>query len=160
MIASTFGSVLDMMCDKMSNLCGYMALIGVYPKYRFVFLFLIILDLVSHWMHMLSKIESGNKNHKTAKHPFLALYYHPNNICLNLLWGAEGLSIPVAFLYPYYITNDIIFPFSLCFSNVAIGILFILFALKQYTNVLMFVEACTYYTEKDFKSTLQSKQKK
>ena len=144
----------------MSNLCAYIALIGVYPKYRFIFVFLAILDLVSVWMHMLSTVDSGSKTHKTGKHPFLALYYHPNNICLNLLWGGEGIFFAILFLYPYYLSNDIIFPFSLCFSNIVVGILFILFTLKHYTNVLMLIEACTYYTEKDLKSALESKQKK
>jgi CDP-diacylglycerol--inositol 3-phosphatidyltransferase len=74
--SSKYGSVLDMVTDRTST-AGLCALLAVlYPSESFVFILLIVLDIFSHWFHVV------NAEVRTA--------------CFLLKWNAEvgtGLSI-------------------------------------------------------------------
>ena len=49
---SKFGGVLDMVTDRVST-CGILAILShLYPEYFFVFIMLLVLDVMSHWFHV------------------------------------------------------------------------------------------------------------
>lgn len=50
---SKFGGVLDMVTDRVST-CGLLVILAqFYPPYSFWFTFLIVLDITSHWFHVM-----------------------------------------------------------------------------------------------------------
>ena len=49
---SNYGGVLDMVTDRVST-CGFLVtLSNMYSEYSFVFIMLIVLDIGSHWFHV------------------------------------------------------------------------------------------------------------
>lgn len=51
---SEFGGVLDMVTDRVST-AGLLAMLtNLYPTYSFAFVMLIVLDIGSHWFHVMS----------------------------------------------------------------------------------------------------------
>lgn len=49
---SKFGGVLDMVTDRVST-CGLLMILGhIYPAYIVAFIFLAVLDIFSHWLHV------------------------------------------------------------------------------------------------------------
>lgn len=51
---STFGGVLDMVTDRVST-CGLLVILShLYPSYLVTFVMLIVLDISSHWFHVMS----------------------------------------------------------------------------------------------------------
>ena len=57
--STRFGAVLDMVCDRASNAIFLAILAGLYPKWSWVFLGDIALDLVSHWYQMYVSLLRG-----------------------------------------------------------------------------------------------------
>lgn len=51
---SEFGGVLDMVTDRVSTGGLLAILIPLYPQYAFSFVMLIVLDISSHWFHVMS----------------------------------------------------------------------------------------------------------
>lgn len=52
-IGSRFGGVLDMVTDRVST-CGLLVILSrLYPDYLLVFTLLIVLDITSHWFHVM-----------------------------------------------------------------------------------------------------------
>lgn len=72
---SKYGGVLDMVTDRTST-AGLCALLAVlYPEEAFVFIMLIVLDIFSHWFHVVSA-EALAKHHKEEQSSvFLQWYY-------------------------------------------------------------------------------------
>lgn len=51
-LGSHFGAVLDMICDRFCT-CGlYLVLSHIFPKYKYIIILLMILEIVSHWIQM------------------------------------------------------------------------------------------------------------
>jgi CDP-diacylglycerol--inositol 3-phosphatidyltransferase len=50
--STTFGSVLDMVCDRLADAIMLAILANLYPDYAFFFYFDIMLDIGSHWYQM------------------------------------------------------------------------------------------------------------
>jgi CDP-diacylglycerol--inositol 3-phosphatidyltransferase len=57
--STKFGAVLDMVCDRASNGVFLAILAGLFPKWSWVFLGDIVLDLVSHWYQMYVSLLKG-----------------------------------------------------------------------------------------------------
>ena len=50
---STYGGVLDMVTDRVST-CGLLVILSnLYPTYSFYFISLIVIDIFSHWFHVM-----------------------------------------------------------------------------------------------------------
>ena len=73
--ASKYGGVLDMVTDRVSTagLCGLLAVL--YPPEAFVFIMLIVLDIFSHWFHVVSAATAG-KHHKENQGNFILKCYY------------------------------------------------------------------------------------
>ena len=51
--SSTYGGILDMVTDRVST-CGFLVVLtNLYPQYIFAITMLIVLDIGSHWFHVL-----------------------------------------------------------------------------------------------------------
>ena len=51
--SSKYGGILDMITDRVST-CGFLTLLSsLYPSYSFYFIMLIVLDISSHWFHVM-----------------------------------------------------------------------------------------------------------
>ncbi|MES1915608.1 MAG: hypothetical protein MHM6MM_007530 [Cercozoa sp. M6MM] len=100
---SKFGAMLDMLTDRMST-CGLLIVLArLYPDYWQVFALLIVLDTVSHWMQMDSRLMSGAKSHKGARNALLNFYYTFPFALLFFCVGAEAFLIA---LFVKAHTND------------------------------------------------------
>ena len=51
--SSRFGGVLDMVTDRVSTLGFLLMLSHIYPDWKFSFTMLIVLDIFSHWFHVM-----------------------------------------------------------------------------------------------------------
>eukprot|EP01039_Chlorochromonas_danica_P011034 gene11034-12284_t len=73
---SRFGGVLDMVTDRVST-CGLLVILSrLYPDYLLAFTFLIVLDITSHWFHVMS-VTSHHKSKEALEHrnALLQWYY-------------------------------------------------------------------------------------
>nr|CCA15221.1 phosphatidylinositol synthase (PIS) putative [Albugo laibachii Nc14] len=71
---SSFGAVLDMVTDRCSTAGLLFILAHLYPDKRIYFLYILLLDFSSHWMHMYS----SRGHHKTGlneRNFLLRVYY-------------------------------------------------------------------------------------
>lgn len=74
--SSKFGAVLDMLTDRMTTLCLCLVLSHLYVSMWGFFMFLIVLDVTSHWFQMYTKLSQGAVSHKgSGTSPVLAFYY-------------------------------------------------------------------------------------
>ena len=88
--STRFGAVLDMVCDRASNGAFLAILAALYPKYSWVFLSDIVLDLVSHWYQMYVTLLKGS-HHKESKSKYglLNIYYGYKSVLFTLVLGNE-----------------------------------------------------------------------
>ena len=73
---STFGGHLDMITDRVST-CGLLLIVShLYPTYIVHFAMLIVLDIASHWFHVMS-VTAHHKSDAALEHrnPILRWYY-------------------------------------------------------------------------------------
>eukprot|EP01084_Bolivina_argentea_P140484 246955_1 len=144
---SSFGAQLDMLSDRMTTTCLYVLLARMYPDYWYLSALAIMLDIVSHWMHMMSKTEAGNKSHKTARNLFLKYYYQFPYFMLTLCIGQE-LFLGAYFLKPY-LSKTVPWAHDMLMTSPIWHILFVLYSMKQLANFIQLIEAADYYASKD-----------
>lgn len=77
---SSFGAVLDMVTDRFctAGLLAVLAFKFQEPMLKTAFVWLMILDIVSHWVQMYSSLRIGTDSHKNIsekEHPLLRFYY-------------------------------------------------------------------------------------
>ena len=89
--STKFGSVLDMVCDRVSDAVMLAILAALYPQYCWFFYLDIALDIGSHWYQMYATLACGEKHHKEAKSGYwlLELYYHNKKVLFTLVAGNE-----------------------------------------------------------------------
>lgn len=57
-VGSKYGGVLDMVTDRVST-CGLLIIIShFYPQYKLTCIFLVVLDITSHWFHVMRSVLS------------------------------------------------------------------------------------------------------
>lgn len=133
--SSTFGSMLDMITDRVSTMCLLMNLANLYTEYSQVFQTLLIIDIVSHWLHFFSaKLDDNQKSHKNfgVDIPLMRLYYQ-NKTVLTSICAFEQLFFASLLLYNFEKT--------LLFLSISIislpGMLF-----KNWINILQIYNSC------------------
>lgn len=58
--SSTYGGILDMVTDRVST-CGFLVILSqLYKDYLFVIVMLIVIDISSHWFHVMRLVIMGN----------------------------------------------------------------------------------------------------
>lgn len=73
---SSFGAVLDMVTDRCSTAGLLFILSHLYPRKMHLFLFLMTLDIASHWLHMYADKKGAHKViDANTGNPIMRLYY-------------------------------------------------------------------------------------
>lgn len=100
-----FGAVLDMVTDRVSTAGLLVILAQFYPSIQFVFQFLIVLDISSHWIQVYSNLLKGENSHKNIEENanwFLRLYYTSRVVLFSMCAGNE---LFFAMLYLLHFTS-------------------------------------------------------
>ncbi|PRP81649.1 hypothetical protein PROFUN_01156 [Planoprotostelium fungivorum] len=101
---SKLGAVLDMVTDRATTTCLIVVLSNLYPQGLYWFLFLIALDMVSHFAHIFSSLMGGGTSHKATRpnqNPLVKLYYTNRYVLAFLCFGNEGFFLNL-YLYYFY----------------------------------------------------------
>jgi len=142
---SRFGAVLDMVTDRCSTTSLLVVLALWYQDWVEVFIFVIALDLASHYAHLYSSLSKGLTSHKSVDETmFTALrYYYGNRYLLYVMcFGNEMafVSLYINHWFPHwqipYVQNA---PVTL--PMLAFWIAFPVCFAKQAMNLLQFIQA-------------------
>ena len=131
---SKLGATLDMVTDRISTAGLLAVLSGFYQDYSTVFVYLIMLDVGSHWLqtHSGFLVNVKNDNHKNLGEKFflLRLYYTNRNVLGVVCLGAEVFLLLLYFnhFYPFLMKNI----FYLCFLYIN----FAIYAFKQLISII------------------------
>ncbi|EGD77077.1 CDP-diacylglycerol-inositol 3-phosphatidyltransferase [Salpingoeca rosetta] len=156
-----FGSVLDMVTDRVTTLCLMMTCGQFYPQYMVAFQLLAVLDISSHWLQMYSSMLSGKTSHKFIKLEENALlrYYYTKPVLFTLCSANELFFMALYFAH-FNINGPEVVAFSVSASvREWIGwITFPLFALKHLISLIQLVAAASNVAKVDADNTnLQNK---
>lgn len=146
---SRLGATLDMVTDRIST-AGLLAILsGFYERYSIAFIYLIMLDVGSHWLqtHSGFLVNINNENHKNLGEKFflLKLYYTNRNVLGIVCLGAEVflLLLYINHFYPKLMYNQIYLIFF--YINFAI------YVFKQIVSIIQIFGASFRIVEWDAK---------
>jgi CDP-diacylglycerol--inositol 3-phosphatidyltransferase len=161
--SSSFGALLDMLTDRMSSMCLMLLLGDYYPEWKWGWNSMVVLDIVSHWVQMYSKVKKGS-SHKVNTNPILAFYYGFPTLFI-FCFGNEGFFISsyvlkhakgpeVPFLGAtnywrqgnYWTVWEFLWTLALPF-----------FICKQFFNIVQLADACNDIAETDYPTTPEAK---
>ena len=131
---SKLGATLDMVTDRISTAGLLAVLSGFYPDYSTCFVYLIMLDVGSHWLqtHSGFLVNVKNDNHKNLGEKFflLKLYYTNRNVLGIVCLGAEVFLLLLYFnhFYPKLMECQIYLGFF--YAN------FVIYAFKQLISII------------------------
>jgi len=135
--SSLFGSMLDMLTDRISTICLLMTLGHLYTNLFTVFQVLLSVDIVSHWLHFFSANIQGRSSHKSldGETNLLLRLYYERKLVLTIVCAAEQLFYCSMLVYKYedHISNYCISLMVLCTP----AILF-----KNMINLIQIYGAC------------------
>lgn len=123
--SSRFGAVLDMVTDRCSTACLQCILIGTtfYPNALNAVMFLIALDISSHYARLYATLAAGEKSHKdVSDDTFLPLrIYYGNRVVLYILcFGNESFFL-LSYLRKFWIGPQL-FTLALASGSVAVSL--------------------------------------
>ena len=146
---SKLGATLDMVTDRISTAGLLAVLSGFYPEYSTYFIYLIMLDVGSHWLqtHSGLMVAPTQQNHKNLGEKFflLKLYYTNRNVLGIVCLGAEVFLLILYFnhFYPKLMECKI----YLCFFYTN----FVIYVFKQFISVIQIFGAGARIAELDAK---------
>ena len=155
---SKLGATLDMVTDRISTAGLLAVLSGFYPDYSTYFVYLIMLDVGSHWLqtHSGFLVNIKNENHKNLGEKFflLRLYYTNRNVLGVVCLGAEVFLLLLYFnhFYPKFLEN----PFFLGFFYVN----FAIYVFKQIISIIQIFGASSRIAVWDAKEATEKLQEK
>ena len=155
---SKLGATLDMVTDRISTAGLLAVLSGFYPDYSTYFVYLIMLDVGSHWLqtHSGFLVNIKNDNHKNLGEKFflLRLYYTNRNVLGIVCLGAEVFLLLLYFnhFYPKFLEN----PFFLGFFYVN----FAIYVFKQIISIIQIFGASSRIAVWDAKEATEKLQEK
>ena len=155
---SKLGATLDMVTDRISTAGLLAVLSGFYPDYSTYFVYLIMLDVGSHWLqtHFGFLVNIKNDNHKNLGEKFflLRLYYTNRNVLGVVCLGAEVFLLLLYFnhFYPKFLEN----PFFLGFFYVN----FAIYVFKQIISIIQIFGASSRIAVWDAKEATEKLQEK
>ena len=155
---SKLGATLDMVTDRISTAGLLAVLSGFYPDHSTIFVYLIMLDVGSHWLqtHSGFLVNVKNDNHKNLGEKFflLRLYYTNRNVLGIVCLGAEVFLLLLYFnhFYPKFLEN----PFFLGFFYVN----FAIYVFKQIISIIQIFGASSRIAVWDAKEATEKLQEK
>ncbi|XP_056638057.1 CDP-diacylglycerol--inositol 3-phosphatidyltransferase [Diorhabda sublineata] len=91
--STKFGAMLDQLTDR----CGTMGLVTVlahfYPKYSFLFIMSMCIDVACHWIFLHTSVLQGKSSHKfvdMSENPIMNLYYTNKTVLFLMCAGNEA----------------------------------------------------------------------
>ena len=146
---SKLGATLDMVTDRIST-AGLLAILsGFYERYSVAFVYLIMLDVGSHWLqtHSGFLVDVKNDNHKNLGEKFflLKLYYTNRNVLGIVCLGAEVFLL-LLYLNHFYV-KLMYNPLYLCFFYVN----FAIYIFKQIISIIQIFGASSRIADWDAK---------
>ena len=160
---SRFGAVLDMVTDRFSTAILCVILTHLYQEYAKIFMFLIVLDIVSHWISMYSSLLVGSDSHKTMRDdvPRLLHLYYTNRTVLGLVCLGNELFYVFLYVAPFVPQLLLQYPVLNVYTGgdlaglvrLAIYACFPVHALKQVINVIQMVNASNDIVAWDFRTS-------
>ena len=158
---SSYGGVLDMITDRCSTAGLLFVLAGeyqsidatlIFPMYRLLFLFLMILDISSHWVQMHStlalqvhhKSDEGNKGKNVLVRWFYKYYYFFGYLCVGAEFTYILLYVRLHFVPSSSFTDFIAFGLQI-FLIICIPGCF----LKQLVNIAQLASSCCAIAQHD-----------
>jgi len=168
-----FGAVLDMITDRASTSCLIIVLAQFYPKYSWWFLYLVAIDIMSHFARIYGSLVTGHLSHKEAdmKQGWLLNIYYTNRLVLGFLcFGNEGFFIMLHMMHFWLgpmVPVGAFFAELLGGSNGQLELVkaavflffFPIMAVKQFINVVQLQQACLDIVDLDEKEAAKSTKK-
>ena len=115
--SSSFGGTLDMVTDRIST-AGFLFLLShLYPRWSFLFVVIMCIDIGSHWVHFVSTFMLGNdKHHKSpellkSRNWLLRTYY---GVYPFFGYCCVGCELFYVLLYVYYWNPSWVLVWKLC----------------------------------------------
>ena len=146
---SKLGATLDMVTDRIST-AGLLAILsGFYERYCIAFVYLIMLDVGSHWLqtHSGFLVNVNNDNHKNLGEKFflLKLYYTNRKVLGIVCLGAE-LFLLLSYFNHFYpeLMNNQIYRIFFWFN-------FVIYIFKQIVSIIQIIGASSRIAEWDAK---------
>nr|CAH7748972.1 unnamed protein product [Callosobruchus chinensis] len=100
--STKFGGMLDQLTDR----CGTMGLVAVlahfYPKYMFLFLMSMSIDIACHWIYLHTTVLQGKTSHKfidMSENPIMSIYYTNRTVLFFMCAGNEAFYASLYLLY-------------------------------------------------------------
>ncbi len=155
---SKYGATLDMVTDRISTSGLLMILCNFYPDYDYLFVYLMMLDIGSHWLQTHSGFmdpQIKNDNHKNLEEKFWILnFYYKNR--WGLLVVCLGAEIFLLLLYYLHFDKDLINSDWFKATLIVNGAIYVL---KQFISVIQIVSASQRIVRFDQKEYLEEQQK-
>lgn len=156
---SKFGATLDMVIDRISTSGLLMVLSNFYPDHSHCFIFLMMLDIGSHWLQTHSGFMDPNiknDNHKSLEEKFwiLNFYYKTKIGLLSVCLGAEIYLLMLYYLHfdqKLYSNELFKLPYLICMG---------IYGLKQVISVIQIMSASQRIVQFDEKEYIESLEKK
>jgi CDP-diacylglycerol--inositol 3-phosphatidyltransferase len=141
--ATMYGAMLDMVLDRVSTTALLVILAKFYPAYTRWFIVIMLLDIVSHFLHIYSSLVHGKRSHKTIsthQHWLLRLYYDSKFVLFVLCIGSEACLLWFYLQYFEVVVSGIAYlqPVGMLFITC---ILSFLFFMKQVINLVQLRQA-------------------
>ncbi|KAK8809623.1 hypothetical protein WA158_000566 [Blastocystis sp. Blastoise] len=142
---SQFGACLDMTTDRFCTAALLCVLSNLYPDQAYIFICLMILDIVSHWTQMFASSNCGMVSHKamTKKdNVLLRLYYNNRIVLFTVCFMNEAYFVCKYILATInHPTMAIFAPYDKYFT-IFMQVCFPVFVFKQITSILAYIGAC------------------
>ena len=129
---SKLGATLDMVTDRISTAGLLCVLSGFYREWSTAFVYLIMLDVGSHWLQTHSGliVDPNSVNHKNLGENFLVLrLYYTNRNCLGIVCLGAELYLLLLYLNYFYKFDNVCFT-ALLYLN------FVIYCYKQFVSIL------------------------
>lgn len=135
--SSLFGSMLDMLTDRVSTMCLLMFLAHLYVDHFFLIQLLLAIDIVSHWFHFFSANIQGKRSHKLldGEANFLMRLYYENKFVLTTVCAMEQIFYCSLVIYHYesaQLSHLLVWPIAISLPA---------FVFKNYINLLQICRA-------------------
>lgn len=112
--STKFGAILDQLTDRCGTMCLCAVLAHFYPKYMFLFLLSMCIDIACHWIYLHTSLLQGKTSHKfidMSENPIMHLYYTNRTVLFCMCAGNEAFYAALYLLY--FTTGPIIAGMSL-----------------------------------------------
>ena len=146
---SKLGSTLDMLTDRMGTAVLFIVLAQLYPEYWGFFAFLIVLDIVSHWVQMYASLSCGKTTHKGSTNAMLNFYYT----------FPYALLVFCVFNEAFVICMYLMAHYNHWVITTAAIISFPIFVAKQFMNFVQLYECCETLNKLDVQMIEEKKKK-